>query len=258
MGKILSWIRIVMLSLVLTVVVGIGLLINVFVNFSIHAKFRLRSIFCKIAILILGIKVEVSGTWTREQGPYLYLCNHRSLLDPIICARYIKAYFLSKAEVANYPVLGIGSDLTGTIFVERDKKGSRSASREAMLDVLKSGKNVIVFPEGTTNGADYTKRFYRGSFEVAKEANAKIIPVVLEYKHREDYWVTPGLLAKSVEQFSKWRTTLHFWMGEPFDMGDAMTNLTECQKRIDDKIEEVQLAWGNSMTRQLESQETEN
>jgi len=245
MLKILAWFRIFLMCLVLVFVVGSGLLFNAIFPLSLNAKFRIRTTYCKIAIFLIGIRLVKSGDEARSQRPALYLCNHRSVIDPIITAYFVNAFFLSKAEIESYPVLGKGAALTGTIFVQRSDKGSRSASRQVIIDTLRAGNNVILFPEGTTAGTDYTKDFFLGSFMAAQEANVDIVPCVVEFKNRNDYWVDTGLMAKTVEQLSKWRTDVHFWVGKPFNLGDAKSNMDECKRRIDRKINEVQTAWKN-------------
>ena len=248
-GKALSWIRIFLLSLCMTIFVVCGLIIHAIFNLSTKARFSLRRNFCIIGMWILGIKneEEIEFENVADQGPYLFVCNHRTLLDPLICARYVNAYFLGKAEIASYPVLGKGSELTGAIFVKRDDRSSRKASRDTIVEALSKGWNVLLYPEGTTNGGDTTKDFYKGTFEIASEMDVPVVPVMVEYKKRSDYWVTPGLLKKSVEQFSKWRTVTHTWVGQPVHGQDALKLMSDVRLLIDQKITEVQRAWGNSI-----------
>jgi 1-acyl-sn-glycerol-3-phosphate acyltransferase len=106
----------------------------------------------------------------------------------------------------------------------------------------------MLFPEGTTNDADLTKQFYKGSFEIAAEVGASVVPTVLEFKDRSDYWVDGSLLAKSANQFARWSTYLHLWIGEPVTGTDAIELLETCQSQMDDKITEIQTNWGNSIT----------
>lgn len=241
----LALLRIVVFIFTLLIFVSIFLPLNALFSLSFETRFRIRSLFCQLAMIIYGVKLKIQGQAVHHQGPFLIVCNHRSLLDPVICARYFHAFFLSKAEVKSYPLIGAGSRLTGVIFVRRDDKTSRKMSREGIKNVLQSGFNVMVYPEGTTNDKPLTKQFYKGTFEIASELNIAVIPVILEYKDRNDYWTSGGLWMKSIEQFSKWHTAMHLWIGEPIKADDPLELMENTRMLMDKKIREVQEEWGN-------------
>lgn len=245
MGRILAVLRMGTFLFLLMIFVGFYLTQNAIWSISAERRFRIRGRFSRLSMRILGVSLKMEGLPIKHQGPYLIICNHRSLLDPLVCAGYLYAYFLSKAEVGDYPLIGPGSKLTGVIFVERESKESRANTRATIRKTLEEGKNVLLYPEGTTNGADVTKQFFMGSFVVAAELNVPVLPVILEYKTRTDYWVDGGLLAKSVEQFSKWRTHLYLWVGQPIQSTSPEELLKTSQAEMDKKILEIQKNWGN-------------
>ena len=245
MGKLLALLRIATFIVALSFFLAYHLPRHALFPMSMERRFRIRGRFARIGLRIFGGHLTVEGTDVTDQRPALIICNHRSLLDPVICAGHLYGFYLSKAEVANYPLIGVGSSLTGVIFVERDNKSSRKNTRLAIKETLKSGKNVLLFPEGTTNGADLTKDFYKGSFEIAAELGIPVIPSVVEYKDRNDYWVSGGLLAKSIYQFSKWRNELYLWVGAPITNSDPMALMREVKGVMDTHILRIQKAWGN-------------
>ena len=245
MGKILAAIRIGLFAISLVLIMLILVPTHLLLHWSHDLRFKIRSAYCRVLFAMLGVRLKKEGRSHLHEGPYIVVCNHRSLLDPVIAARYIHAYFVGKAEVRSYPFLGIGADLTGAIFVDRDSKDSRAATRDAMKSALDKGYNVMLYPEGTTHGGDLTKMFYKGSFEIAVELGVPVVPVVLEYKDRSHYWTEGGLLAKGLEQFSGWWINLYFWIGEPCESEDPMALLEKVQGQINDKILAVQEEWGN-------------
>jgi 1-acyl-sn-glycerol-3-phosphate acyltransferase len=245
MGKIFAAIRIGLFAVSLVLVMTILVPTHLVFRWSPRTRFSIRSAYCWVLFAILGVRLKKEGRSYIHEGPYIVICNHRSLLDPVIAARYIHAYFVGKAEVRSYPFLGVGADLTGAIFVDRGSKDSRAATRDAMKEVLDKGHNVMLYPEGTTYGGDLTRMFYKGSFEIAVDLGVPIIPVVLEYKDRSHYWTEGGLLAKGLEQFSGLWIDLYFWIGEPCQSNDPMALLEEVQGQINDKIHAIQKAWGN-------------
>lgn len=245
MGKLLALLRIATFVVALLFFLSYHLPRHALFPMSMERRFRIRGRFARIGLWIFGGRLTVEGQDVTDQRPALIICNHRSLLDPVICAGHLYGFYLSKAEVANYPLIGVGSSLTGVIFVERNNKSSRANSRASIKEALLNGKNVLLFPEGTTNGEDLTKEFYKGSFEIAAELGVPVIPSIVEYKDRNDYWVSGGLWAKSLYQFSKWHNELYLWIGEPIIDSDAMSLMTRSRAVMDEHILRVQKSWGN-------------
>jgi len=73
--------------------------------------------------------------------------------------------------------------LNGVIFVDRKDKADMAASKDAMLAYLNQKQPLIIFPEGTRNLTEnqlmMTMKW--GIIDVAKKADAQIVPIVLEY-----------------------------------------------------------------------------
>lgn len=71
----------------------------------------------------------------------------------------------------------------GTIWVDRKNKNSKSLSKKKMRKVLKRGKSLLIFPEGTWNLTPSTPvlPLYWGIIEIAKSEKVPIIPICMEY-----------------------------------------------------------------------------
>jgi len=169
------------------------MLISAFKGKLVARGFRYRRKFCRAAISILGIKYHHSGL--AHKGPCLYVSNHRSLLDPLIQLAYIDAFIVSKAEVGNYPLLGLGAQETGIILVDRHDQRSRKSALAAIEAKLLEGYPVLIYPEGTTNGGDLTAEFRRGAIELAHQRGIPVIPVMIEYPDSGYYWTDSPLMA---------------------------------------------------------------
>ncbi|XP_042398732.1 probable glycerol-3-phosphate acyltransferase 3 isoform X2 [Zingiber officinale] len=107
-------------------------------------------------------------------GGRLYVCNHRTLLDPI----YVSGT-LNRAVVAvTYSVSPVSEALSPikTARLARDKE----EDRRRMGRILGRGDDLVVCPEGTTCREPYLLRFSPLFAELAEE----VVPVALEA------WVT--------------------------------------------------------------------
>ena len=163
--------------------------------------FYIRRSFCKSALSVLNIKVNVQGNRNVTHG--LVISNHRSLLDPLVELSILDVYILSKAEVGTYPLIGKGAKETGVFFVDRNSDQSRKSALMAIEQLLKSGLPVLIYPEGTTHGADLTSDFRKGSFEIAFNHQIPVIPLMIEYPNAEYYWTDSTLMEYFKNIFSK-------------------------------------------------------
>ena len=203
--------------------------------------FNLRRNWTIIISWILGIKIELEGNIPEK--PVLLVCNHRSMMDPLILARYIQAYIIAKAEVFRYPLIGAGAKITGVIFVKREKRKSRKATREAMVETLKAGENVLVFPEGTTGIRNKTLAFRIGAFEELAVLGLPVVPIAMDYKNKVDLWLTPNMAIQMLKQFAKWRTYVKIKIGDPIISDDAMELHNMSKDYINKELKNIQENW---------------
>ncbi len=128
----------------------------------------------------LGLQMTMEGE--PYSGPCLYVANHISYIDPIGILMYVDAKIVAKAEIANWPLVGYSASITGTIFVKREHKDSRSSAAQAVREALMRNESILVFPEGTTSEGPLTLPFRPRTFEAAEAADIPVQPVALFYE----------------------------------------------------------------------------
>lgn len=217
--------------------------------FSKHTDkraFRLRRNYLRLLCLpILNIKVEFSGELTNK--PSLYVANHRSFSDPAIICRYLEAFVIAKAEVADLPVLNIGAKATGVLYVKREDQSSRNAAREAMISHIKNGRSILVFPEGTVGNQQFTKEFKSGTFREAAKNGIPVVPVTLEYQSPLDMWESGGLVNQYFRQYSKWTTYTKLHISSPILPHNPEEHSTlTAKKEINIQMEQMQRDWSKA------------
>lgn len=82
----------------------------------------------------------------------LFVSNHLSWLDIMVIAGATGAAFVSKDDVADWPVIGWLARLNNTVFVARTERKAVRGQADALRSALVSGQPVALFPEGTTAG----------------------------------------------------------------------------------------------------------
>ncbi len=121
----------------------------------------------------------------------LVVANHRSAADIPILLGLFGGRILSRADLGEWPVIGALAKGAGTLFVDRDKRGSGAAAIRALRSGLRGGDTLIVFPEGTTYPGDEVRPFFAGAFTAAKGLEVELIPVGLAYPPEAEWWKQP-------------------------------------------------------------------
>ncbi len=103
---------------------------------------------CRTALRILGIRYTVHGKPMDHPGGVV--SNHASWLDILSLNASQRVYFVSKADVAAWPGIGMLARGVGTVFIRRDPRdaGAQKTTFEARLH---AGHKLLFFPEGTSS-----------------------------------------------------------------------------------------------------------
>ncbi|NLW56452.1 MAG: (d)CMP kinase [Firmicutes bacterium] len=138
-------------------------------------------------------------------GPVIVASNHTSLLDPIVvgCSilpRQRPVRFMAKEELFRIPLLGPLIRKLGAFPVRRGK-GDRAALRAAM-EVLKEGKVLGIFPEGTRYNDNKLHPLRHGVSLLAMETNAKILPVIIRGTQNLTFFRFPRIKVYIGEAFT--------------------------------------------------------
>lgn len=144
---------------------------------------RLRQRWSARLLALLGIELE-AGNHAVVPGSLL-VANHVSWVDIFVINALAPAAFISKAEVRGWPVIGWLAAKSETVFLRR---GSRGHAREVNAEIaalLDAGRNVAVFPEGTTTDGSRVLGFHAALLQPAIAAGHPVQPLALSY-HGDD------------------------------------------------------------------------
>ena len=147
-----------------------------------RAKVRFGRFYHATLCALIGLRVQVVGTPATADPaarPVLFLSNHSSWLDVLVLGGVLEACFVSKAEVAKWPLINIVAKLGRTVFVSRSRRAT-GREADAMRAHMAKGESLIVFPEGTSNDGTRTLPF-RSSLLGAADAAKRVQPVSLVY-----------------------------------------------------------------------------
>ncbi|HVY12456.1 MAG TPA: lysophospholipid acyltransferase family protein [Alphaproteobacteria bacterium] len=98
---------------------------------------------------LLNMQIEVRGTPSTAR-PTLFLSNHLSYVDIPVISAVVATSFVSRADVAGWPLLGLLAKLQDTVFVERRARAKTGEQNLALKKFLQDGHNLVLFAEGTS------------------------------------------------------------------------------------------------------------
>ncbi len=129
-----------------------------------------------------GARLRVEGRANIENNRHgIYFSNHQSNFDIPALTSSLKepVYFIAKKEIKKIPIFGWGMAAIGMVFVDRKNRERARVSMEQAARVVKNGKSLSTFPEGTRSRTGELQVFKKGTFHLAKSGNIRLIPVAV-------------------------------------------------------------------------------
>jgi 1-acyl-sn-glycerol-3-phosphate acyltransferase len=115
-----------------------------------------------------------------REGGAIIAANHVSFLDPLLLPLVVphrRVMFLTKVKYIDKPLLRWILTGAGVIPVATDDPRAVGESVAAAVEVVRSGRLVGIFPEGTRSPDGRLHRGKTGVARVALESGAPVIPV---------------------------------------------------------------------------------
>lgn len=172
-----------------------------------------------------GLKVRIEGRPLR--GQVLFVANHLSWLDIFALGGTTGAVFVSRADVAGWPVVGWVAGLHDTLYVERSARHQVHGQANQLRDALAAGRAVALFPEGTTGDGETLLPFRPSLFASLFPAipGVKVQPVAIDYGEaaRDIAWIGEEPAGDNAKRMLRRRGRLPVVLRflEPIDPGAA-------------------------------------
>jgi len=136
----------------------------------------------QIMIWLVGCKITVTGKENiPKKGGLCFVSNHGSIFDIVLFLRYSGrlAGFIAKKELLFIPVVNMWVWVVGGLFINRKNPRKALKTINAGINRLKSGRAMIIFPEGRRSRGQGLLPFRPGSLKLATQSGAVIVPVAL-------------------------------------------------------------------------------
>ena len=154
-----------------------------------------------LPMALAGVSMNVlhqERLWTHR--PAIFVANHQSSLDIPVLGRLLERDFtiVAKKEARWDPRAVVGSVVIDPAWIDRSDSESARATLDGVVDRIRSGTSLMIFPEGTRSATPVLGPFRKGAFHLAAQAGVPVVPVVLrntgELMRRSSLVLNPGVV----------------------------------------------------------------
>jgi 1-acyl-sn-glycerol-3-phosphate acyltransferase len=165
-----------LIALLLWICAGLAV---AFPRASDQRRLHLKQLWSRQILQTLGIRADMPDKAFLPGS--LVLANHISWLDILAINAVTAVAFVSKAEVRQWPLLGWIAEKVDTVFLRRGSRGHARIVNAEIDALLNAGKNVAIFPEGTTTDGTHLLGFHAALLQPAVETGHPIQPLAISY-----------------------------------------------------------------------------
>ena len=129
-------------------------------------------------------RLRVRGNKKLPNSPCIIVANHRSALDGMLITYNFSrkenknTFFFAKEKHWRSKIAQFFARKNNVILMDINKNVRQSL--QEMCAVLKKGKNIVIFPEGTRSKDNTMKKFKETFAILSKELNIPVVPVAIE------------------------------------------------------------------------------
>ena len=137
---------------------------------------------CRLVAWSIFARILVHGVeHVRAGQPYVYMANHSSLIDTPALFAYLPYPFriMAKRELFFVPFMGWHLWTAGHFPIDRRDRRKTVRSLRRVIEGVRNGKSLAVFPEGTRTRDGRLQEFKPGTFKIALRAGVPIVPVTI-------------------------------------------------------------------------------
>lgn len=137
--------------------------------------------FVSVGTVSLFYRLKVYGKQNvPKDGPVLVVCNHQSFLDPMFSQTWVwrPFYFVPRDTLLNVKFWG---RLIASFYVIFIRQGQPDiAAMKTIIESLKEGKAVCLYPEGTRSPDGRIDNIKPGFGLMSRRSGAPVLPVVID------------------------------------------------------------------------------
>jgi 1-acyl-sn-glycerol-3-phosphate acyltransferase len=129
-----------------------------------------------LAVFLLSLRV-LGRRLTPKRGGLLIIANHQSYLDPPLIGIAVRRHlsYVAKKPLFKSRLFAWFIDSLGAVPIDQEASGVEGI--KTSLNLLKAGKAVVIFPEGSRTPDGQIKPFKPGIVVLIRRAGVPVLPV---------------------------------------------------------------------------------
>ena len=142
------------------------------------ARFLMR-----LLLFFAAVPIKVDGKENLKTGiPTIYIANHASYIDSLILFSILPANvaIVGKKELEKWPIIKTLVKKLKFPTVDRLDFTKSLKDTDNLIHLLKEGRSLAIFPEGTFSYALGLRPFKLGAFKIAVDTKTPICPIALQ------------------------------------------------------------------------------
>ena len=138
-------------------------------------------LWARTSLALAGVEVTLQGAELLPDGPVILMSNHQSNFDILsMLARIpLQIHWIAKKELFEIPIFGASMKRGGYIPLDRGDGRKAMKSMDEAARMIREGRSVVMFPEGTRTPDGHLLPFKRGGFMLARKAGVPVVPVTI-------------------------------------------------------------------------------
>lgn len=163
------------------------------IKYGLKIRKIISPVYRNIMLLFTNSKLEKKKIAKDNKNKIIYACTH-SFYDDIVFSMKIanNHTYLLYGNLKDFfkTFHGIGLWINGVILVDRTNKLSRKLSIVKMTNIINSGGNITIFPEGTWNLTESLPvlELHLGIYDIVSNTGAKVIPIATYLNNNITYY----------------------------------------------------------------------
>src|SRR5882724_8548630 len=166
-----------------TIIMGTVSLLTSLFDSQGRLQHQISRVWSRMLLAVSGVKMRITGLDKLDpSGSYVFVANHRSLMDtPVVLAHIpLQFRFLAKKGLFLIPILGTHLRRAGHLpVVKDDPRASLKSMSDAAKIIRERGISVLLFPEGGRSRDDKLQEFKEGAAYIAIKAGVPAVPIVM-------------------------------------------------------------------------------
>jgi 1-acyl-sn-glycerol-3-phosphate acyltransferase len=141
--------------------------------------------FSRVLWPIIGMRVHLQGSPPKH--PFFMVSNHLTYLDLFVLTGAVGCIFVSRADVASWPLVGFMARRMNTIFIDRSRMRDTIRVNDEIREAMAQGYGVHVFAESGVSHDAQVRNFKPALLQPAAELNLPVHYASLHYQTPPGY-----------------------------------------------------------------------